>query len=339
MLKIRHISIVLLMLFSTAASSALQMSVGIGLPNVSIGINVPAYPEFAVVPGYPVYYAPQMEANYFFYDGLYWVYQDDSWYESSWYDGPWWLVDPDEVPVFVLRVPVRYYRMPPAYFIGWQYDAPPRWGDRWGRDWNQHRRGWDRWDRHAVPSPAPLPTYQRNYSGDRYPKQIEHQKELRQRNYGFQSRDPVVRKQNEHPQMIREQNQGQTTPREDFQRGKSNDDRQQINQHKSVEQWSNPRNNPSQQVIPAQQNNSKNYDQNRSRNEIIRDQESMPNSQQQREMRVEQPNQRHEQRVIQQQEQQQQTIEQRGRDTNQGNNQERQPRQEQNRERGNRRDN
>ena len=338
MLRIRHISIVLLMLFSSAASSAVQMSVGIGLPNVNIGINVPAYPRFALVPGYPVYYAPQMEANYFFYDGLYWVYQDDNWYESSWYDGPWWFVDPDEVPLFLLRVPVRYYLMPPAYFIGWQYDAPPRWGDHWGRDWDQHRRGWDRWDRHAAPSPAPLPAYQRNYSGDRYPKQIEHQKELRQQNYGFQSRDPVVRKQNDRPQTIREQNHDQTIPREEIQRGRPDQDRQQTNQNKGYEQRSNRRNDSSQQVMPTQQNNSQNYDQNRSKNEVMRDQKSMPNSQQQREMRVEQPNQRHEQRVTQPQEQQQQPVQQRERDNNQGSNQERQPRQEQNRERGSKRD-
>ncbi|ADI29366.1 hypothetical protein [Methylotenera versatilis] len=331
MLKVRHITIVLFMLFSSAASSAVQM-------NVNIGINVPAYPRFALVPGYPVYYAPQMEANYFFYDGLYWVYQDDNWYESSWYDGPWWFVDPDEVPLFLLRVPVRYYLMPPSYFIGWQYDAPPRWGDHWGRDWDQHRRGWDRWDRHAVPSPAPLPAYQRNYSGDRYPKQIEHQKELRQQNYGFQSRDPVVRKQNEHPQTIREQNHDQTTPREEIQRGKPDQDRQETNHNKGYEQRSNPRNDSPQQVMPTQQNNSQSYDQNRSKNEIMRDQKSMPNSQQQREMRVEQPNQRHEQRVIQPQEQQQQATQQKERDNHQGNNQERQPRQEQSRERGNRRD-
>ena len=41
------------------------------------------------VPGYPVYYAPDIGGNYFFYDGRYWVYQDDNWYSSSWYNGPW----------------------------------------------------------------------------------------------------------------------------------------------------------------------------------------------------------------------------------------------------------
>jgi hypothetical protein len=193
MLKIRYVFIVLGMLLSSVASAAVQVSIGIGLPHVSIGINLPAYPQLVRVPGYPVYYAPRLEANFFFYDSMYWVYQDDNWYASSWYNGPWWLVGPEVVPVFVLRIPVRYYRQPPPYFRGWRPDAPPRWGDHWGHDWEQRRSGWDRWNRRAVPPPAPLPVYQRQYSGDRYPRQVEQQQELHQQNYRYQPRDPVVR--------------------------------------------------------------------------------------------------------------------------------------------------
>ncbi|MBZ0095338.1 MAG: hypothetical protein K8H75_08230 [Sulfuricella sp.] len=193
MLKIRHVFIVLGMLLSSVASAAVQVSIGIGLPHVSIGINLPAYPQLVRVPGYPVYYAPRLEANFFFYDGMYWVYQDDDWYASSWYNGPWWLVGPEAVPVFILRIPVRFYRQPPPYFRGWRPDAPPRWGDHWGRDWEQRRSGWDRWNRRAVPPPAPLPAYQRQYSGDRYPRQVEQQQELHQQRYRYQPRDPVVR--------------------------------------------------------------------------------------------------------------------------------------------------
>jgi hypothetical protein len=196
MLKNRYIFIALGMLFSPLACSA-QVSIGIGLPDVSIGINLPAYPQLVRVPGYPVYYAPRLEANFFFYDSMYWVYQDDNWYVSSWYNGPWRLVEPEFVPVFILRIPVRYYRQPPAYFRGWRPDAPPRWGDHWGRDWEQRRSGWDRWDRHAVPAPAPLPVYQHQYSGDRYPRQLERQQQLQQQNYRYQPRDPLVRRHHE----------------------------------------------------------------------------------------------------------------------------------------------
>ncbi len=169
-----------------------QVSIGIGLPSVSIGFDIPVYPALVPVPGYPVYYAPNAGSNYFFYDGLYWVYQRDSWYSSSWYNGPWLLEAPDLVPAYILRVPVRYYRRPPAYFAGWRSDAPPRWGEHWGNDWQRQHRGWDAWDRRAAPRPAPLPVYQGRYSGTRYP-QADQQRALHDRNYPYRPRDTVVR--------------------------------------------------------------------------------------------------------------------------------------------------
>lgn len=169
-----------------------QVSVDIGLPNASIGINLPVYPRLVPVPGYPVYYAPRLEANYFFYDGMYWVYQGDNWYASSWYNGPWALVAPESVPVYILRVPVRYYRQPPQYFRPWRRDAPPRWGERWGHDWESRHGGWDRWNRRGAPARAPLPAYQRQYSGDRYPR-VEQQPNLHGQHYRYHPRDATVR--------------------------------------------------------------------------------------------------------------------------------------------------
>jgi hypothetical protein len=191
---------VLWMLLCSITSAAAQVSVGIGLPGVSIGINVPVYPELVPVPGYPVYYAPRVNSNYFFYDGMYWLYTGDNWYASSWYNGPWGLVAPEAVPLFVLRVPVRYYRRPPAYFHGWRSDAPPRWGEHWGNSWEQGRRGWDNWDRGSVPPPAPLPVYQRQYSGNRYPR-VEQQQVLQSQNYRYQPHDAAVQQHYQAPQV------------------------------------------------------------------------------------------------------------------------------------------
>jgi hypothetical protein len=194
MQKIRFsVAALLLMFCFSAPSSAAQVSIGIGLPNVSIGINLPIFPELVPVPGYPVYYAPQVGCNYFFYDGMYWVYLDDDWYASYWYNGPWYYVAPTVVPVYILRVPVRYYTHPPAHFHGWRRDAPPRWGQRWGREWEQHRKGWDKWKRSSVPERAPLPTYQRQYTGDRYPR-LERQQDLHRQHYRYQPRDKSVRR-------------------------------------------------------------------------------------------------------------------------------------------------
>ena len=189
----RYLILVLCLLLGVATPAAAQLSIGISSPGLSIGINVPVYPRLMRVPGYPVYYAPGLDANFFFYDGMYWVFHDDRWYASSWYNGPWSLVDPYAVPLYILRIPVRYYRRPPAYFHGWHRDAAPRWGEHWGNEWAERHRGWDHWDRRAAPRPAPLPRYQRNYSGERYPRAQEQRREIETRSYRYQPREPAVR--------------------------------------------------------------------------------------------------------------------------------------------------
>ncbi|HSQ10103.1 MAG TPA: hypothetical protein VLN25_05755 [Burkholderiaceae bacterium] len=198
---LRNGLLVLGLVIGSVTSATAQVSIGIGLPGVSIGINMPVYPHLVPVPGYPVYYAPRVDSNYFFYDGMYWVYQSDNWYASSWYNGPWGLVAPDVVPLYVLRVPVRYYRRPPPYFHGWKADAPPRWDDHWGKDWKQRRGDWDHWDRRSAPPRAPLPTYQKPYSGNRYPHP-EQQPVLQGQKYKYQPHDPVVQ---QHYQVQRTQ--------------------------------------------------------------------------------------------------------------------------------------
>jgi hypothetical protein len=188
----RYALVAFLVLLCSVSSAVAQVSIGIGLPSVSIGINIPSFPALVVVPGYPVYYAPRLDANLFFYDGVYWVYQQDNWYASTWYNGPWRVVAPEIVPAFVLRIPVGYYRHPPASWAGWRSNAPPHWGEHWGQEWNQRRSGWDQWDHRSARRPAPLPVYQRQYSGERYPA-AEQQQILRSQKYRYQPQDPVVR--------------------------------------------------------------------------------------------------------------------------------------------------
>jgi hypothetical protein len=190
----RNIVLSVLTTLFLALPAAAQMSIGIGISEMNIGINLSTYPALVPVPGYPVYYAPGLSWNYFFYDGMYWVYQGDRWYASSWYNGPWYLVGEDAVPLFILRVPVRYYRQPPPYFRGWQSNAAPHWGEHWGPGWAQKRGGWDHWDRKSAPARAPLPVYQKKFAGDRYPH-IEQQQALQGQNYRHEPRDPAVRQQ------------------------------------------------------------------------------------------------------------------------------------------------
>jgi len=200
-----------------------QLSINFGTPGLSIGINLPVYPRLQRIPGYPVYYAPGVSSNYFFYDGLYWVFQEDNWYASSWYNGPWGLVDPQDVPLYVLRVPVRYYRHAPSYFYGWRAEDPPRWGEHWGPSWEQRHGGWDRWDRRSAPAPAPLPTYQRQYSGSRYP-QASQQAALESRNYRYQPREPLAQ---QHFQQLRTQAASAPPPQRQQQQQQQQQQRQQ----------------------------------------------------------------------------------------------------------------
>lgn len=196
-IRLRQPLIALAMLLGAAgiaAPASAEVSVEIAIPGVSIGVVQPVYPELVLVPGYPVYYAPQARANYFFHDGFYWVFHEDRWYRSTWYDGPWDRVDPYAVPLFVLRVPVRYYVNPPVYFYGWVLAAPPRWDLHWGPRWAQHRHGWNHWDHRAVPHAAPPPLYQRHYSGDRYPRR-EYQRELHDHYYRYQPREAHLQRQ------------------------------------------------------------------------------------------------------------------------------------------------
>lgn len=220
----RYLLVALPLLLGTLAPAQAAVDIGIGIhvPGVSIGINVPVYPRLVRVPGHPVYYAPQSSENYFFHDGLYWVYRDDTWYQSAWYNGPWQSSTPELVPAYVLRVPVRYYRKPPVYFRGWVSTQPPRWGDHWGRDWALRRPGWDHWDRRERPHRAPLPSYQRAYSGDRYPQEVERQHTIRSENYRYQPREPVAKQAFEQrgratpsPQETRRDNKAQAPERSD----------------------------------------------------------------------------------------------------------------------------
>jgi hypothetical protein len=161
---------------------------------VHIGVDIPVFPRLVVVPNYPVYYAPDVRANYFFYDGFFWNFNVDDgyWYSSTWYNGPWVAVDPVYVPQPILVVPYRYYHVRPAYWGGWAYDRPPRWDVYWGPSWVERRHGWDHWDRNRRWTAAPLPVFQRDFPRDRYPSP-DRQVTIYKERYNYKPRDVVVR--------------------------------------------------------------------------------------------------------------------------------------------------
>jgi len=142
------------------------------LAGESIGLTLSAYPRLVPVPGYAVYYQPGGRAYYFFYEGAFWFFRDQRWYRSRWYSGPWQLMWRDEVPLFLLRVPLRYYPRPPDELRGGPPDTAPRWDEHWGQGWQALPLGWQRWNRRTTPPAGPLPAYQRRYAGSNYPHDV-----------------------------------------------------------------------------------------------------------------------------------------------------------------------
>jgi len=108
--------------------------------DVNIGINVPAPPQLLPVPSTPaVAYAPGIDANFFHYDGQYYVFANGVWYVSRGYNGPWVVLAPEYVPPPLLGVPVQYYHRPPTAWREWRRDTAPRWAPHYGQRWDERR--------------------------------------------------------------------------------------------------------------------------------------------------------------------------------------------------------
>jgi hypothetical protein len=181
----KRIAIALLLLAAAAFPAMAQ-------DYYDVDVNLPEYPEMQPVPDSPVYYAPAVDSNYFYYDGQYWDYYNDGWYSSAWYNGPWTYVDPVYVPTYILWVPISYYHHRPGYWHGWASNRPPHWGEHWGHDW-QARHNQVYGGRNARPGQrAPLPTYQRHYTSQNYPRAPQQQMQIHNQNYRYQPREAVT---------------------------------------------------------------------------------------------------------------------------------------------------
>jgi len=78
-----------------------------------------------VVPGTPVYHAPSVPYNYFYYHWQYYLYHKATWFVAMHYNGPWTVIALEHVPEPILTVPVAYYKVPPS---NWKKKGgPPPW--------------------------------------------------------------------------------------------------------------------------------------------------------------------------------------------------------------------
>ncbi len=124
-----------------AVVAGLAMSGAALAADVHIGINigpppivVAQPPPLVVVPGTPVWYAPEVPENYFYYDGGYFTLHAGNWFRAPSYNGPWAFVPAPRVPRPLLAVPVRYYKVPPGH---------RRWHREWRDDDHGHGHGHD----------------------------------------------------------------------------------------------------------------------------------------------------------------------------------------------------
>ena len=180
----KHILLAALLLISSVFPAAAQ-------EYYDIDVDLPQYPEMLPVPDSPVYYAPSVDSNYFFYDGMYWDYYGDRWYASPWYNGPWSYVDPVYVPTYVLWVPITYYHKPHRHWHNWRRDRPPRWGEHWGGDWQRRHNDVYR-NAPRSNARAPLPDYQRGYNRANYPRAAQQQNALHSQNYQYRPREQTT---------------------------------------------------------------------------------------------------------------------------------------------------
>ncbi len=99
--------------------------------SVSVDIRIGHRPPpLVVVPGSRVYYAPEVNYNYFAYGGRFYVYQNDIWLVGSAYNGPWMMIGLERVPQPILAVPVKYYKAPPGHWK--KKHGPPPWASAKG---------------------------------------------------------------------------------------------------------------------------------------------------------------------------------------------------------------
>lgn len=115
-------------------------------------------PRLVAVSGHPVLVAPELDTNCFYLDSGYWLLSADGvWRHSVAFDGPWRRVDPDHMPVALLRLPRSAYRAPPPCLDTGPPYRPPRWDLIWGEDWARRHAGWAHRSEPLSARPPPVP--------------------------------------------------------------------------------------------------------------------------------------------------------------------------------------
>lgn len=103
----------LLFFYPAKGNAEVDVSINIGLPLPAIVISAP--PAVVMIPGAPVYFAPDIEVDIFFYRGYWYRPYRQRWYRASHYNGPWCYIAPRAVPNVIVKLPPGYRHIPPGH--------------------------------------------------------------------------------------------------------------------------------------------------------------------------------------------------------------------------------
>jgi hypothetical protein len=141
--------LLIMALFIPAQSNAgVNISINIPLP----GLAVSAPPALVMVPGTYVYFAPDLDADVFFYDGYWYRPYAGYWYISADYRGPWGSVAVERMPLVLLNLSPSYRSVPPGYgrmpYGRVMLNGRAREGERYGKRYERNR-GYDDYGRES----------------------------------------------------------------------------------------------------------------------------------------------------------------------------------------------
>ena len=177
--------------------------------NISVSFPPPppivfaAPPELIVLPDTYVYVAPDIDADFYFWNGWWWRYWEGRWYRSRYYNRGWGYYN--SVPSFYFDVDPGwrgYYRDHNWYGHRWNYERIPN--QRLQQNWSswEKNRYWERQKTWGVQNYQPRPQQQRQELRQQRQQQYQQRPEVQQH-------QKQVQQQQKQPQKKVQQQQRQ----------------------------------------------------------------------------------------------------------------------------------
>jgi len=127
-----------------------EVSVNINIPLPGLVISAP--PAMVVIPGTYAYFAPDVDADIFFYHGYWYRPYGGQWFISAEYSGPWGSIAIKSVPGVLINLPSHYRQVPPyckpmpygMVMKNWQTWEDEQYWDKYERKgYSEDHRGYD----------------------------------------------------------------------------------------------------------------------------------------------------------------------------------------------------